>query len=524
MCPNSDDVPSVDQLSGLTLDELDLVELKLCAVDFWYFAKFLVTDDEERQVQRAFPLDWPFLVEMVSGVEGNQKTLVLKSRRMMVSLTLLARFLWKAMFCGSKFPGTQDVYVAGYSAIDSELAEYQMSRVTAMYQRLPSWMKSACPMTTDNVLFKEFGGGGKIKGYALKRQGPQGFGFSEFLFDEAAWQETTRSTWMGLVPSIGMGKVIAVSTPNGSEGIGRFFWELWENPMKVPQFRDLYRMKFLWDVNPDHDEAWFKANTVGMDRNDIAQMYEGSFAAQSGKAVWTRFDRKTHVPKEPPEIIIGRPILLGWDLSTHDQAFLISQRNAYDQFIIHRELYMEDVGIHEFIFEALLLCAATYDRKKFPEIHFIDPAMDQGYHQAGVSGAISDRSEIELRFSRGRLDGGTTRIYRGAVHFGTRHKEGPRLREVRGLFPVRDDGRTGLVINSCCTMLIDGCGGGYAYPDKGGEDPVKNRFSHLQDALQYIVTGYNMAFGIKYRETPLDQLRSFKPPSRIKFGRINSGG
>ena len=49
----------------------------------------------------------------------------------------------------------------------------------------------------------------------------------------------------------------------------------------------------------------------------------------------------------------------------------------------------------------------------------------------------------------------------------------------------------GFLIDSRCTRLINGFLGGYHYPQTAmsGNDPlkpVKNKYSHVQDALQYV--------------------------------------
>jgi len=50
----------------------------------------------------------------------------------------------------------------------------------------------------------------------------------------------------------------------------------------------------------------------------------------------------------------------------------------------------------------------------------------------------------------------------------------------------------GILIDPRCTRLINGFIGGYVYPEKVGsqneflQSPIKNQFSHVHDALQYL--------------------------------------
>ena len=57
------------------------------------------------------------------------------------------------------------------------------------------------------------------------------------------------------------------------------------------------------------------------------------------------------------------------------------------------------------------------------------------------------------------------------------------------------DGESGLLIDPKCINLIKGFSGGYHYKriqtsgERYDERPNKNRFSHIHDALQYLLLG-----------------------------------
>jgi hypothetical protein len=67
-----------------------------------------------------------------------------------------------------------------------------------------------------------------------------------------------------------------------------------------------------------------------------------------------------------------------------------------------------------------------------------------------------------------------------------------RLKAVRKLWPLRSDGRPGIVVDENMTVFVEGCQGGYCYPERKAEseEPEKNETSHIQDTLQYLVTGH----------------------------------
>ena len=57
------------------------------------------------------------------------------------------------------------------------------------------------------------------------------------------------------------------------------------------------------------------------------------------------------------------------------------------------------------------------------------------------------------------------------------------------------DGESGILLDPKCTNLIRGFAGGYHYRrlqvsgERYDEKPNKNRFSHIHDALQYLLLG-----------------------------------
>ncbi|MFA5346481.1 MAG: hypothetical protein WC315_09445, partial [Candidatus Omnitrophota bacterium] len=112
--------------------QLNKAEIEACAKDFWYFAQFLRTDDEERELIRPFPLNFDYLHAVFYNLENYKRNVILKSRRELVSLLSLARKLWKAKFAGSDLKGSAGMYYGGYSATDEELAKYQMARISSI--------------------------------------------------------------------------------------------------------------------------------------------------------------------------------------------------------------------------------------------------------------------------------------------------------------------------------------------------------------------------------------------------------
>ena len=515
---NADDLVSVIQAGekekiAQKVKQARMNELRLCSYDFWYFCRFIQTEDEDAQEIRPFPTNYEYLRSLKKDMDDNQKVIVLKARRLMASWLMVLDQFWSAKFSGTGLPDSADAFRGGLMSIGQTEAEYLMQRISRANDKLPHWLKDFNPLVVDNQMYKEFERGGTIQAFPLKREGPQTFGFSKVGFDEMALQEAVRTVWTGLLPTLGAkGKLFAVSTPNGKQNL---FADIWFE--KNNQFKDIYHVKIPWDAHPEHDEKWFKAVTAGMDQQMIARMFLHSFAAYYGSPVWTGFDRKVHTAKETE--IYNSPMFIGWDFGFHFPAISWWQMNARDQFVGHRELQGYDEPFDKFCEMAILQANSFYNRKKIPEIHCCPPDGLQRYRNRAQSGAVNDVAEIKQKW---RMGFDQTQIRIGPKEVGTRNNEGPRLKEMRKLFRLRADGEPGIYVNEKMEVFIEGAQGGYCYPETGGEKPMDNEYGHVQDSAQMVPTCYNrMVNPNLIREKgnmPLDIKRPpGQKPTRIGF-------
>ena len=456
----------------------------MCAQDFWYFLRHIKTQDEDQKKLRPFPVNYEYLQKFNKQIEDDRRIILLKSRRLLASWIGVLRQLWQAKFSGTTIPGSHDVFRGGIMSVGQTEAEYLIQRISRAHSNLPEWIKRRNPLTKDNVMYLEFERGGTIQAFPLKREGPQTFGFSEVFFDEMALQEAVRTVWTGLMPTLGAdGILIAVSTPNGKQNL---FYDIWSN--KNNQYNSIKRIKMHWTENPEHDEAWFRAATGEMDQQMIARMFELSFAAYYGQPVWGDvWNPKMHVAEET-DVSETKPMYIGWDFGFHFPAVVFVQRNGKDQFVGHREYIDYDISFHKFCADAAKFASSFYDRKKVPEIHCVPPDANMRYRSRAITGATNDASQIKMTWGRGSTPA-QVRIGPGEV--GTRNNEGPRLKEVRQALSMRKDGEPGAYFNERMVNFIEGGGGGYCYPEKGGEEPEKNEYGHVQDAYQAAVVVHN---------------------------------
>ena len=481
-------------------------EIRLCCHDFFYWAQFVKTEDEELGEIRDFPINFEYLHDINHQIDTHQKVLILKSRRMLVSWLGILRQTWQAWRAGLGLPDCPDVFRGATSSTDQDHAYYLIERAANVFYRMPEWMKARNPLVVNNKLLLQFEKGGTMQAFAAKREGAQGYGFTEYLFDEMAWQEAARTAWAGLLPTLGaQGKMLAVSTPNGKLN---FFAKVWHN--KGNKFPGIHRIKLHWTQNPEHDQVWFKKATAGLEDQQIQALFELSFSHYAGDRVWPNFERKTHIVEET-EIIQGRPMCIGWDFGYHYPAAGWWQKNAQDQWVGHREFNGYDIEFGEFVKQAIEYSETFYNRRSMPEILFVDPAGFHKYTQRAASGAASDVHELKLQYGKNiQIRPGDMQVKGSA-----RDNEGPRLKVVRKLWNLRGDGRPGAIVNERMKVFIEGCLGGYSYSEtQHSEEPLKNEFSHQQDEFQMVATGHKKLI-YPDKETPVEKKKRRRISRRL---------
>lgn len=186
-----------------------------------------------------------------------------------------------------------------------------------------------------------------------------------------------------------------------------------------------------------------------------------------GQPVYPEYNDVTHCKEKEP--ISGKPIRRGWDFGL-TPACSFSQLQANGQWLIFDELYAESLGISRFSGDVLDYCARKYAGFKFED--YGDPAGNQ-------RSQVDERTCFDILRAKGILiKDGEQSVMR-------------RLESVRKALTTLLDGEPMFLIHPRCKRLRKGFMGGYHYPQlrsKPGElkeNPEKNVYSHIHDALQY---------------------------------------
>ena len=193
---------------------------------------------------------------------------------------------------------------------------------------------------------------------------------------------------------------------------------------------------------------------------------------EDGKPVYEMFRQDVHVANGDIASMQQTPIYVGIDFGL-TPACVFGQK-VRGRWLILDELVAEDMGILRFS-DLIKSKMAEYLPRDF--VIFGDPAGD---HRAQTD------ESTPFSILRGR-----------GINARPTHSNDVtlRLESVNATLSRMIDGESGILIDPKCVNLIKGFNGGYHYRrmqvsgERYDEKPNKNRFSHVHDALQYLLLG-----------------------------------
>jgi len=286
---------------------------------------------------------------------------------------------------------------------------------------------------------------GRVGRYPSKNQG--GATWSGIILDTNP--ADTESWWY---------KLAEQETPEG--------WEFFQQPAgDGPDAENLENLptKYYERARAGKDEDWIKVYVRG-----------GYGFLMEGKAVYPMYRDRTHVNELTP--VEDAPLFIGVDFGLTPAA-VIGQKLVDGRWYILDELVSEDCGIVRF---SELLTA--YIAK-----HYTDFEIEHGWGDP----AGTQRVQTDERTALDMLK----------EHTGWKWSPAPsndftlRREVVVGALNRMVDGNPGFQLSPKCSTLRKGFVGGYNFKSirsnsgQYHERPLKNRFSHPHDALQYLLLG-----------------------------------
>jgi hypothetical protein len=268
------------------------------------------------------------------------------------------------------------------------------------------------------------------------------------------------------------GFCIFSSTPNGRN----HFYDLL---LQAQQSEDWYWCILKASETGVVEEDELKDARKTMTEEEYNREYECSFESIIGKRIYPEFKFRTHVATTTLFPEVPTTIYRGWDNTGLSPAIVFSYLTSLGQWRVFKEFCFEDCGIMEAT-ESIIIWG---NKMLPPGCKFVDHGDPAGRIRDTNKGSARDyitKKAAEFGVDIYIIDGVQTWKVR-------RESVANRLNRFA-------NGEPGLLIDPDCRTLIEGFDGGYSYraltnlPGMFAEEAIKNKYSHIHDALQYSAT------------------------------------
>jgi len=223
--------------------------------------------------------------------------------------------------------------------------------------------------------------------------------------------------------------------------------------------------------------GYYQRLIVGKDEDWINVYARANWGfVREGKPVYPEYNDQAHCKKVTARADL--PILIGMDFGLTPAAVLGQRAPGSGQIQIFAELVSEDMGAVSFAAELKRVMASKYPGRELRG--WGDPAGEQ-------RAQTDERTPYDVLAAAGL----------SAIGPAPTNDVRRRLEAVKGLLMRRTfTGDDAIVIDPSCKVLRKGFMGGYsrarvkvAGDERFHDQPSKNRFSHIHDALQYLLVG-----------------------------------
>lgn len=209
---------------------------------------------------------YPFQENVLSEIRDHDYNIINKSRQLGIS-TLVAGFsLWLILF-------HQDKTVLCI-ATKQDTAKSMVTKVSYMYENLPSWLKGPKKPLEDNKLSLKLVNGSQIVASSAAPTAGRSYAVSLLIIDEAAFITDIDKIYTAIKPTLATGgRCVALSSPNG---IGNWFHQKWVESIEGKK-GSFHHILLNWDLHPERDQNWYEAEKANFSPREFAQEYECDF-------------------------------------------------------------------------------------------------------------------------------------------------------------------------------------------------------------------------------------------------------
>lgn len=439
------------------------------SLDPWFFLTHLVKTQDPTRGIAAFP-DWYYLHRLIGVARRERFLLVPKSRQMLVTWTMVALAVWRAMF--------RERGVLLFLSRNERCAEELMVRARFILDQMP---RNLQPKLTANskeeIAFRAFGS--RILSLPASPNGPRMYSPSFVFWDEMAFTPYDEQIWSALKPALDSGgRFIGVSSSGGANNLFARFVQQHTTAREdqisslIPPPSSLFSVhRIHYSMHPERQtEEWKAQAALGLSEARWQQEQEISFEARSD-LVYSEFDPQRHILGDDWLVRRDWEIYRSVDFGFHHPFVLWLQLTPEGEVIVFDEWSESDHTTDDMLRAIRNVDLAHGISESDVTWTACDPA-GAAAQDAGISPAnVMQRAGIKLRYRSSRISPGVERV-KSALSDAA--------------------GRVGLRISPRCRNLIADLRR-YRWAT-GGDEPLKDGLcDHSLDALRYFFVNLDSA-------------------------------
>lgn len=260
---------------------------------------------------------------------------------------------------------------------------------------------------------------------------------------------------------------------------------MWTNPVNKFTVLDLE-----YKADPSkRSEAWKIAAFSGMPKSQLNREYGSTWTVYEGKPVYPDFDVEVHVMHG--DIIVPKRsrLISGWDGGPNDLniAWAVGITGRDGSIIVIDEFAADNGDLYSVVEEAQARLGLEWQKLGGFSLHIADQAI---FTPTRIMKRERSMADVLREHGMSPIP--------GEQAFGKRRELLMKL--MTSYFKAHDGGMVPKFrVHERCKLTIESLNGGYAYPKRhGGGDlynpkPIKNKHSHIANAVEYMVSRINAA-------------------------------
>lgn len=378
------------------------------ALDPWRFLTHYVKTQDPARGVAAFP-EWTYVRDLVAAAGRERYLLVPKSRQMLVTWTMVALFVWRAMF--------RDKGLMLFLSRNERCAEELIEHARFILDNLPPYLRPKLSTNSkQEIAFASLGS--RIISLPASPNGPRMYSPNAVFWDEMAFTPYDEQIWTALKPALNSGgRFVGVSSSGGANNLFAKFVQ--QNKVEggnrdsflIPHSLSLFCVhRIHYTMHPEKGGAeWLDRNAAGLSASQWKREYEISFESQSD-AVYSEFDPQHHILADDWIPNRSSAIYRSMDFGYHHPFVLWFQETPDGEIVVFDE-WSEPDRTSEEVWRAMRNVDLSHG---FSERDVVWTACDPAgaaVRDAGISPVdVLRRAGVKLRYRSSRIESGVERV------------------------------------------------------------------------------------------------------------------